>query len=111
MMEVPAAALAPDLFREAAFFSIGSNDLTQYLTAASRDEPRVAALNDSGHPAVIRLITSLARFGREQAIPVSLCGDMASEPLHLRALLDAGLTSLSVAPARIARIKAALAEI
>ena len=57
------------------------------------------------HPAVIKLIASVARFGRDNNIPVSLCGDMASEPAHLGALLAAGLTSLSVAPARIGRVK------
>ena len=111
MIEVPAAALAPGLFADAAFFSIGSNDLTQYLTAAARDETAVAALCDPGHPAVIGLIGAVAAFGRAHAIPVSLCGDMASDPAHLPALLAAGLTSLSAAPARLARVKAALAEL
>lgn len=111
MVEVPAVAVAPDLFNDAAFFSIGSNDLTQYVTASSRDDGRVATLNDAGHPAVARLITAVARYGRETGIPVSLCGDMASETRHLKTLMDAGLTALSVAPSRVARIKAALAEL
>ena len=111
MVEVPAVAVAPDLFGDAAFFSIGSNDLTQYVTASSRDDARVAKLNDPSHPAVARLIASVAAFGRAHDIPVSLCGDMASDVRHLKNLLDAGLTSLSVAPSRIARIKAALAEL
>ena len=111
MVEVPAVAVAPDLFREAAFFSIGSNDLTQYVTAASRDDARVAALNDPGHPAVLRLIAEVVRFGEAAQIPVSLCGDMASEPRYLAALLAAGLTSLSIAPVRLARVKAAIAEL
>lgn len=111
MVEVPAVAVAPELFASAAFFSIGSNDLTQYVTAASRDDARVAVLNDPSHPAVLRLIAQVAGFGRNAGIPVSLCGDMASEPRHLAALLDAGLTSLSVAPARLARLKAAIAEL
>ena len=111
MVEVPAVAVAPDLFSDAAFFSIGSNDLTQYVTAASRDDARVAKLNDASHPAVARLIASVAAFGRAHDIPVSLCGDMASDVKHLKTLLDAGLTSLSVAPSRVARIKAALAEL
>ncbi len=111
MVEVPAVAVAPDLFREAAFFSIGSNDLTQYVTASSRDDARVAALNDAGHPAVTRLIVAVAQYGRDNDIPVSLCGDMASDTRHLKTLLDCGLTSLSVAPSRLGRIKAALAEI
>ncbi len=110
MVEVPAVAVAPELFGEAHFFSIGSNDLTQYVTASSRDDARVAALNDPSHPAVLRLIGSVARHGRETGTPVSLCGDMASDPRHIPALLDAGLTSLSVAPSRIARVKAAIAE-
>lgn len=111
MVEVPAVAIVPELFREAAFFSIGSNDLTQYVTAASRDDPRVAAINDSSHPAIARLVAQLGQFAREARLPVSICGDMASEPAHLKTLLDAGLTSLSVAPSRVARIKAALAEL
>lgn len=111
MVEVPAVAVMPELFKDAAFFSIGSNDLTQYVTASSRDDARVAALNDPAHPAVTALIGKVARYGRDAGIPVSLCGDMASEPRHLATLLDAGLTSLSVAPARIARLKAAIAEL
>jgi phosphotransferase system enzyme I (PtsI) len=110
MVEVPAVAVAPELFR-ADFFSIGSNDLTQYVTASSRDDARVAALNDPSHPAVLRLIAAVARHGRETGTPVSLCGDMASEPRHVAALLAAGITSLSVAPARIAAVKAAIAEL
>ena len=111
MVEVPAVAIMPQLFDAAAFFSIGSNDLTQYVTAASRDDARVAALNDPAHPAVRALIANVVQFGRGAGIPVSLCGDMASEPKHLATLLEAGLTSLSVAPARIARLKAAIAEL
>ncbi len=110
MVEVPAVAIAPELFHEAHFFSIGSNDLTQYVTASSRDDARVAALNDPSHPAVLRLIEAVARHGRETRTPVSLCGDMASDPRLVAALLDAGVTSLSVAPSRIAAIKAAIAE-
>jgi phosphotransferase system enzyme I (PtsI) len=111
MVEVPAAAIAPELFGEAAFFSIGSNDLTQYVTAASRDDAKVAALNDCSHPAVTRLISTVAQYGHECGIAVSLCGDMASEPSHLKTLTGAGLRSLSIAPSRIARVKAALAAL
>ena len=111
MVEVPAVAVCPELFANANFFSIGSNDLTQYVTASSRDEPAVAALNDAANPAIAKLIAYVACYGRDNAIPVSLCGDMASDPAHLAGLLDAGLTSLSVAPARIARVKRALAEL
>jgi phosphotransferase system enzyme I (PtsI) len=111
MVEVPAVAIAPEQFGDAAFFSIGSNDLTQYVTAAARDEPAIAALNDPSNPAVLRLIGSVCAFGRDNNISVSLCGDMASDPHHLGSLLAAGLTSLSVPPSSVGRIKAALAEL
>ena len=111
MVEVPAVAVAPDLFRDAAFFSIGSNDLTQYVTATARDGTMMEGLGRADHPAVMRLIAQVAQYGREAGIPVSLCGDMASEPAHLSALIGAGLRALSVAPARVARVKAALAEL
>jgi phosphotransferase system enzyme I (PtsI) len=111
MVEVPAAAVAPELFADAAFFSIGSNDLTQYVTASARDDPGVAALNDPSHPAVLRLIGNVAAYGNEHGIPVSLCGDMASEPRHLEQLLRAGLRSISIAPAALGRVKAAIASI
>lgn len=111
MVEVPAVAIAPELFGEAAFFSIGSNDLTQYVTAAARDEPAVAGLNDCGHPAVLRLIEGVVRFGQERMLPVSLCGDMASEPRLVDRLIKLGLRSISVAPPAIGAVKAALSTI
>jgi phosphoenolpyruvate-protein phosphotransferase (PTS system enzyme I) len=111
MVEVPAVAIVPELFADAAFFSIGSNDLTQYVTASSRDEAAVASLHDPGHPAVLRLIGAVARFGGEREIPVSLCGDMAGDPRYLESLLRAGLRSLSVAPPFIGRVKEALSSI
>jgi phosphotransferase system enzyme I (PtsI) len=111
MVEVPAVAIAPDLLAKAEFFSIGSNDLTQYVMAAARDEASVASLGDPSHPAVLQLIGNVARYGRDHAIPVSLCGDMASEPRHVPALIAAGLRTLSVSPSSIGRVKAALADI
>lgn len=111
MVEVPAVAIAPELLSKAAFFSIGSNDLTQYVMAAARDEASVASLGDPSHPSVLALIAHVVRFADAQGIKVSLCGDMASEPKHLKALIGAGLRSLSVSPSSLARVKAALAEI
>jgi phosphotransferase system enzyme I (PtsI) len=111
MVEVPASAISPELFAEAAFFSIGSNDLTQYVTAAARDDAAVATLNDPSHPAVLKLIANVVSCGTDRGIPVSLCGDMAGEPVHTEALLGAGLRLLSVAPAALGRIKARIAEI
>ena len=109
MVEVPAAALAPELFHEADFFSIGSNDLTQYVTAAGRDIAAVAELNDPSHPAVLKLIRSQVAGAVAMGRDVSLCGDAGGEPEHIPALLRCGLRSLSVAPLAIGRTKAAIA--
>ncbi|MEZ5930447.1 MAG: phosphoenolpyruvate--protein phosphotransferase [Alphaproteobacteria bacterium] len=111
MVETPAAAIAADSL-DAAFYSIGSNDLIQYVMAAARDgEGRVAALLDPGHPAIERLIRRVVEHGRTSGREVSLCGDMASDPAWLPLLLGAGLRKLSVAPAAFDRIKLALADI
>ncbi|MER9065319.1 phosphoenolpyruvate--protein phosphotransferase [Mesorhizobium sp. M0622] len=110
MVEVPSVAIAPEAFARAAFFSIGSNDLTQYVMAAARDNASVAHLNSVRHRAVLRLIASVAGFGREHKIPVSLCGDAGGDPASIPALLEAGLRDLSVAPAQLAMAKAAIAD-
>lgn len=111
MVEVPSVAIAPEAFADVAFFSIGSNDLTQYVMAAARDNAAVAHLNSIRHPAVLRLIESVTHFGREKGIPVSLCGDAGGDPAAISALLEAGLRDLSVAPAQLAMAKAAIAEV
>jgi phosphoenolpyruvate-protein phosphotransferase (PTS system enzyme I) len=110
MIEVPAAAIAVDQF-DADFFSIGSNDLTQYVTAAGRDIGAVADLADPLNPAVMRLIASVAQHGRETGREVSLCGDAGGEPRAIGALLRAGLRSLSVAPQSVAAAKQAIAAV
>ncbi|HWT29884.1 MAG TPA: putative PEP-binding protein, partial [Propylenella sp.] len=111
MVEVPAVAIVPELFSAAAFFSIGSNDLTQYLTAASRDSSHVAALNDFAHPAVRTVIAGVARYGAGTGMELSLCGDAGSNPEHIPVILRVGLRSLSVAPAALGRVKAAIAAV
>jgi phosphotransferase system enzyme I (PtsI) len=108
MVEVPAAALTIEGFA-ADFFSIGSNDLIAYTTATSRDSVRLAALSDPLQPAVVRLIREIVAGARAAGRNVSLCGDMASDAACLPALLAAGLRSISVAPAMLARVKATLA--
>ena len=110
MVEVPAAAIAIDRF-DAAFFSIGSNDLVQYVTAAGRDMASVADLADPLNPAVLRLIESVVAFGRGIGRDVSLCGDAGGDPAVLPALLATGLRSLSVSPGLLARAKRAVAEV
>ena len=109
MVEVPAAAIAVDLF-DAAFFSIGSNDLTQYVTAAGRDIGAVADLADPCHPAVLRLVGHVAEHGKATGRDVSLCGDAGGDP-RLPHLLAAGLRSVSVSPAALARTKATIAAL
>jgi len=104
MVEVPAAALAVASFR-ASFFSIGSNDLTQYVLACDRSNGALAALMDPLHPAVLELITRTAEHGRRAGVNVSLCGDMASDPRCIPALLNCGLRELSVNASALAQIK------
>jgi phosphotransferase system enzyme I (PtsI) len=111
MVEVPSVAIAPELFAGAGFFSIGSNDLTQYVMAAARDNGRVAALNDVNNPAVLRLIGNVAAFARDHAVPLSLCGDAGGDPAAIPALLASGIRDLSVAPAQLAVAKAAVAGV
>ena len=110
MVEVPAAALAVERF-DAAFFSIGSNDLTQYVTAAGRDIAAVADLANPLNPAVLRLIRMVAEHGRATGREVSLCGDAGGDPEAIGALLAAGLLSLSVAPSALAATKAAIGRV
>jgi phosphotransferase system enzyme I (PtsI) len=110
MIEVPAAALCAVDF-SAAFYSIGSNDLTQYTMAAARDIGAVADLNDAGHPAVLALIARTVEAARKRGVEVSLCGDAAADIRLTTALLATGLTSLSVAPVTVARLKAAIAKV
>ena len=109
MVEVPATALAIDLFA-ADFLSIGSNDLIQYVTASSRGSRALALLQDPLQPAVLRLIREVVEHANAHAIPVSLCGDMASDVRCIPALLDMGLRCLSVAPAAVGRVKSAIAR-
>jgi len=110
MIEVPAAALCAEDFG-AAFYSIGSNDLTQYTMAAARDIGAVADLNDAGHPAVLALIARTVEAARKRDVEVSLCGDAAADTRLTTALLATGLRTLSVAPLTVARLKAAIAKV
>jgi phosphotransferase system enzyme I (PtsI) len=110
MIEVPAAAIAPDAFN-ADFFSIGSNDLTQYVMAAGRDNDAVSALADPLNPAVLRLIANVVRYAESAGVSTSLCGDAAADPNVLPELLACGLRSVSVGIASVGRVKAAIAKI
>ncbi|TAU89362.1 putative PEP-binding protein [Rhizobium leguminosarum] len=104
MVEVPAAALMLDTFGSAAFFSFGTNDLTQYLAASARDD--IDADAGKAAPAVLRLIAQAVKLSAGK--PVSICGDMAGNPGYLPGLLAAGLRHFSVAPARRPAIRSAI---
>lgn len=110
MIEVPAAALTLDRF-PVDFASIGSNDLTQYVTAAGRDAPAVASLADPGSVAMLRLYAEIVRVARSLDLPLSLCGDVGGDPARIASLIGAGITSLSMTPTAVARAKAAIRAI
>ncbi|MGK8642123.1 phosphoenolpyruvate--protein phosphotransferase [Brucella anthropi] len=111
MIETPAAVFAArELAKEAAFFSIGTNDLTQYVMAADRLNPTVAKLNDVSHPAVMAAIEMTAKAGTEAGIMVGMCGEAAGKPELIGEFLRMGLTELSMSPASIPRAKKLIAD-
>ncbi|HEX7546587.1 MAG TPA: phosphoenolpyruvate--protein phosphotransferase [Gemmatimonadaceae bacterium] len=106
MIETPAAVITADTFaKEVAFFSIGTNDLVQYTLAVDRGNARLATRFTPLHPAVLRLIHRTVEVARANGLEVSVCGEMASEPLMAFALIGLGLRTLSVAPRAVARVK------
>lgn len=106
MIEVPAAiSQIPFWADKIDFLSIGSNDLSQYLLALDRNNPRVAGRYDHVHPAVLLEIQRILASARTHAIPVSLCGEMASDPVALVLLLGLGLRTLSASAYRLPTIK------
>ena len=108
MVEVPAAALAVEDFN-ADFYSIGSNDLIQYVMAASRDEPQLADLARPSRP-VFELIGHVVAHARHSGREASLCGDLAGDPQQVVSLLDQGLRCFSVAPGALGPVRAAIAR-
>jgi phosphotransferase system enzyme I (PtsI) len=109
MVEVPAAALTIAEF-PAAFFSIGANDLTQYVMACDRANGAVNHLFDADSPAVGELVRRVVDHGRRAGKGVSLCGDVAGEPRHVSILLDWGVRELSMSPSALAAVKRAIDE-
>ncbi|HOE35552.1 MAG: phosphoenolpyruvate--protein phosphotransferase [Chloroflexi bacterium] len=111
MVEIPAAAQMADFFaREVDFFSIGTNDLTQYTMAAERTSEKMAYLADPCHPAVIRQIKRVIEEGHKQGIWVGVCGEMAGDPEAAPILLGLGLDEFSMAAPGIPHLKAILRE-
>jgi phosphotransferase system enzyme I (PtsI) len=112
MVEVPAAAVAADLLApEVDFLTIGTNDLIQYCLAVDRTDDRMSAFYEPLHPSVLRLIRMVRRAARRHQIPVSLCGEMASDPALLGLLVGLGLTDFSMTPGAIPIAREAIGQI
>ncbi len=111
MIEVPAAALAANMLApHADFFSIGTNDLIQYTLAIDRVDDEVNYLYDPLHPAVLNLIHMTIAAGQRRGIPVSMCGEMASDTRYTRLLLALGLTEFSMHPSSVLEVKKLIRE-
>jgi phosphoenolpyruvate-protein phosphotransferase (PTS system enzyme I) len=111
-IEIPAAAYTADLLaREVDFFAIGTNDLIQYCLAVDRADERVSQLYEPLHPAILRMILMVRRAAARQRIPVSVCGEMASDPALLALLVGLGLTEVSMTPGAIPVARQVLAEL
>jgi len=112
MIETPAAAIcAADLAREAAFFSVGTNDLVQYTLAADRGNERLRNLHRADHPAVLKLIGETCETAREAGIWVGVCGEAAGEPDLIPKLVELGVTELSMSAPSIPQAKKAVSEL
>lgn len=106
MVEVPSAALmADDFAREVDFFSIGTNDLIQYTLAADRSDPSVSKYYNSADPSIMLLLRRVLEAADRAAIPVTVCGQMSSDPKFVPLLIGMGLRQLSVTPQSIPTVK------
>ena len=112
MIEVPSAAmLAPEMARLVDFFSIGTNDLTQYVLAADRGDPSLAGLQDALHPAVLRTIAAVVAGADAAGIGVAVCGELAGDPAGALVLVGLGVHELSAEASSLDGIRAALAGV
>lgn len=112
MVEVPAAAVtSPSLAEHVDFFSIGTNDLTQYTLAAERGNPALAEMNDALHPAVLQLIEQVVTASHRFSRWTGVCGELAGDPVAIPVLVGLGVDELSMNPSAIPRAKAILREL
>ena len=106
MIEVPSAVyIIAALSKRVDFFSIGTNDLTQYLLAVDRSNPRVQGAHDNLHPAVIQVLRDIVQRAHGQNKPVGVCGEMAGDPATALLLIGLGIDSLSMTPSSLTRVK------
>ena len=106
MVETPAAVMISDLLaKEVDFFSIGTNDLTQYTLALDRQNPKCEKYYEGVHPAILRMIEMVAKSARDTGIPVCICGELAADEVYEKYLIEAGVDELSVAPDRILKVR------
>lgn len=111
MVEVPSVALKIDKFTDIVdFLSIGTNDLTQYVLAVDRGNELIADIYDQRHPAVWELISMVAKSARAHNKPVTVCGELASDPVSAACMLGMGINDLSMSPTRIASVKNVLID-
>ena len=112
MIEVPSAALIADhLAAEVDFFAIGTNDLIQYALAVDRNNEHVTHLYQPLHPAMLRMLRFVIEQADQHGIPVSVCGEMAADPLAAAVLVGLGVRRLSLSPRRVPEIKTRLREL
>jgi len=106
MIEIPSAAATIDLLeRQCDFFSIGTNDLIQYLLAIDRGNDRIAHLYEPAHPAVLRTLKRIVDDAHRLDVPVGVCGEMGGDPVYAPLLLGLGVDSLSMAPPLLPAVK------
>ncbi|USP40128.1 phosphoenolpyruvate--protein phosphotransferase [Acinetobacter sp. XS-4] len=112
MVEVPSVLLQIDEFAELVdFFSVGSNDLTQYLLAVDRNNPHVANVYSHFHPSILRALTRLVKECHDHKKPISICGEMAGDPLSAILLMAMGFNTLSMSSSNILRVRKAICHV